>query len=173
MKGIEETKKIEDTIAELWLLDVSTSMSGTRIRKLCQAVHAFHQTTPHVHLVAFSTDLQPLKSIKDLDNIIPWGGTNLHLGLEYAAEKMAGRVIVFTDGEPNDEEECFRVANFVPGIISCVFCGDDSDNKAKRFCEKLSRDNGGEFVSRDIAKGYSLLDSQVREVLGLPAPIAL
>jgi uncharacterized protein YegL len=158
---------------EMWLLDASGSMQGKRFDLLRAAVKQFKATAPHVKLVTFATEITVIDSLDTLDGIHPDGGTNLHLALEHAAGEMCGRVIVFTDGEPADEDACFVAASNVPGIVSTIFCGDEHDRDAIRFCDKLSRDNGGQFVARDVLKNESLLCGEVRNVLALPSSLAL
>jgi uncharacterized protein YegL len=158
---------------EMWLLDVSGSMAGERIRLLREAVKKFKASAPHVKLVTFATEVGTLGSLAELDSIVCYGGTNLHLALEHAAREMCGNVTVFTDGEPADEVSCYAAAAQIPGVVNALFCGDTDDRDAKKFCEKLSRDNGGSFVFKDILKGETLLCNEVRTLLALPAPIAL
>ena len=158
---------------EMWLLDVSGSMQGRRIELLRDAVKKFKASAPHVKLVTFATEISVLGSLEDLDGISCYGGTNLHLALEHAAAEMCGRVVIFTDGEPADEAACLAAAANVPGIVNAMFCGDTDDRDAKQFLERLSRDNGGSFVSKDILKGETLLCNEVRTLLALPAPISL
>ncbi len=81
--------------------------------------------------------------------------------------------MVFSDGCPNDEAAAFLSAAALPGIVETIFFGDDGDTHAKAFMEKLARDNGGRWLFKDILKGETLLGQDVRELLGLPAPIAL
>lgn len=162
-----------DSAHEIWLLDISGSMGGTRIKLLREAVKKYKADAPHVRLAGFANGVVPINSLNELDAITPNGGTNLHLALEHAAELMCGKVIVFTDGEPADEEACYIAASKVPGVVDTIFCGDQDDREARRFCDRLARDNGGQFVAKDIMKGQSLLCAEVRSILGLPAPIAL
>ena len=160
-----------DTAAEVWLLDTSGSMRGRRIQLLGQAVTTYRQSAPHVRLIAFATDVREIGSVEDIGT--PCGGTNLHLALERAAELMAGKCVVFTDGEPAEPELCFAAASRIPGVVDCVFCGDSDDREAIKFCDRLARDNGGQHVSKDILRGQALICGEVRELLGLPSPIVL
>jgi hypothetical protein len=161
----------QDTAYEVWLIDVSGSMQGSRIELMRQAVSKWQQRAPHVRLLAFATEVREIKSLEDVGE--PRGGTNLHLALDRAAELSPGKVVVFTDGEPSDEQACFAAAGRIPGIVDTVFCGDADDRSAIAFCDKLARDNGGRTASRDIAKGYALTCDEVESLLGLPAPVAL
>jgi hypothetical protein len=162
---------MHDSAFECWLLDCSGSMRGQRIELLRKAVALYHMTAPHVRLITFATEITEVKSLEDLGE--PHGGTNLHLALARAAELMVGKCVVFTDGEPSSEDYCFEAASRIPGVVDTIFCGDTDDRIAKAFCDKLARDNGGQFVAKDILKGQSLICGEVRELLGLPAPVAL
>lgn len=164
---------MKDSAYEAWLLDVSGSMQGDRFKLLREYVGKLSQDAGVVRLITFATEVSAIKSIEGLDGIVPNGGTNLHLALDHAAGLMCGKVVVFTDGEPSDEAACFASASNIPGVVHAIFCGDTDDRDAKRFCEKLSRDNGGQFVSKDILKGETLLCGEVREMLALPSPIVL
>lgn len=164
---------IPSPIADLWLLDVSGSMRGERFEILKEAVLRHAETVPNVKLLTFSTEICPLKNLAELDHIIPDGGTNLHLALDYAASNMAASVIVFTDGEPFDENLCYEAASRIPGVVHAIFCGHYDDAAAIEFCEKLSGDNGGRTVVKDVLNGQSLLGKDIKELLGLPSPVAL
>ncbi len=163
---------VADTAYMVWLLDVSGSMVGPRIAELKRMTTVYQKDVPYARLILFATTIEEVVS---LDNIPePHGGTNLHLALDRAAELMAGKTMVFTDGEPADAEACFVAAARIPGVVEVFFCGDKGDREAIKFCEKLSRDNGGGgVVVKDVEKGQSLICDEVRECLGLPAPIAL
>lgn len=161
----------QDSASEVWLLDTSGSMHGKRIELLKSAVKTYRQSSPHVRLIAFATEVREVQSTEDIGEV--GGGTNLHRALERAAALMCGKCVVFTDGEPADKDACFKAASEIPGVVDCVFCGDADDREAIRFCDRLARENGGQHVAKDILKGQSLICGEVRQLLGLPAPIAL
>ncbi len=164
---------VPSPIADLWLLDVSGSMRGQRFEILKEAVLRHAKTVPNVKLLAFSTGICPIKNLDELDRIIPDGGTNLHLALDYAAQNMAANIVVFTDGEPFDAEMCYESASKIPGVVHAIFCGHYDDAAAIEFCERLSGDNGGQTVVKDVLNGQSLLGNDIKELLGLPRPVAL
>lgn len=164
---------VSDTVAEMWLLDISGSMHGKRIEVLREQLKRLLGKAPHAHLIPFNTTVLPRAMPQDIDLIRPDGGTNLHLALDHAASKMVGQTVVFTDGEPSDQAACFEAAEKIPGIVHVIFCGDEGDKEAIRFCEKLSRDNGGRSILKDILKGETLLCAEVRSLLALPVPVAL
>jgi hypothetical protein len=163
--------EMHDSAAEVWLLDTSGSMQGARIRLLTEAVAKYRRQATGIRLFAFSDEVRELRSVEDIGE--PEGGTHLHLAIERAAALMAGRVVIFTDGEPSDSDACFAAAAKLPGTVDTVYCGDEGDRDARAFCAKLARDNGGRTATRDILKGQSLECGEVRDLLGLPAPTAL
>lgn len=164
-------KSMFDSASEVWLIDVSGSMHGKRIELLKSAVKLYRQSSPHVRMITFSTEVREVASVEDIGE--PNGGTNLHLAIERAAELMAGKCVIFSDGEPADKDACFAAASKVPGVVDAVFCGDSGDTEAAKFLDRLSRDNGGAFVKKDVLKGQALICGEVRDLLGLPSPIAL
>ena len=157
--------------SEIWLVDVSSSMTGERYRRMTEALRALHAGSPHVKLIAFSTGVEEVASPDRLPQ--PSGGTALHLGLDVAMQHFPGKVVVWSDGCPNDTDAALASAANLPGIVDTLFFGDEGDAQAKQFMEKLARNNGGRWVFKDILKNQSLLCQEVRELLGLPAPIAL
>ena len=162
---------VDRTAFAVWLIDRSGSMVGERWKILCEAVRKYQEDCKNARLVAFATEVCEVKSLAEIRSQA--GCTNLHLALDYAASLMAAHVVVFTDGEPSDMEACFRAAVQIPGVVNATFCGDHDDRTAINFCEKLSRDNGGKCVSKDILRGESLICSEVRDLLGLPSPLEL
>jgi hypothetical protein len=156
-----------------WLLDVSGSMLGRRIAELKRQAGQLRQQVPFARLVSFATEVREVESLDKLPE--PDGGTNLHLALAHAAKLSVAECVVFTDGHPADADACFAEAARIPGVVHCIFCGDPEDRDARdaiEFCRKLSQTNGGGFVQKDIAHGQSLLCGEVRDLLGLPAPIS-
>ncbi len=155
----------------VFLLDVSGSMQGKRISKLAEAVRAYLRELEGVKLLCFASDVTEIASLDALPD--PHGGTELHLALDRALEFAPGKVVVFSDGEPSDQDACLASAARLPGVVDTIFCGSENDMEAIRFMERLARDNGGSSIVRDIAKNQSLMGPEVRKLLGLPAPIAL
>jgi hypothetical protein len=164
-----------DTASDVWLIDVSGSMVGRRRGLLVQGLAYYHdifqRSGTHARFLAFNTILREIPDPGRLPSSD--GGTYLHLALERAADLCAAQVIVFTDGEPYDAEACFQAARRIPGVISCVFCGDTEDSEGLVFCRKLGKLGGGFTIARDLARGQSLICGEVRDLLGLPAPRAM
>jgi Mg-chelatase subunit ChlD len=156
---------------EIWLLDTSASMRGDRYDRLKAQLQTLWEAADRVTLIAFATERHPIVSPADLPEA--GGGTLLAEALESCAEYSPGRVVVWSDGEPKDEEAAIAAARLLPGVVDTIFFGDSGDKAAIRFMDRLACDNGGKSVKKDILAGETLLGSDVRTLLGLPAPIAL
>lgn len=156
---------------EIWLLDTSMSMTGERYDRLKAQLQALWEAAERVTLIAFATEIKPIESPADLPPAC--GGTLLAQALEHCAEYAPGRVVVWSDGEPKDEDAAIAAARLLPGIVDTIFFGSANDKAAIRFMDRLATDNGGRSVKKDILAGETLLGSDVRTLLGLPAPIAL
>jgi hypothetical protein len=156
--------------SEIWLVDVSSSMAGERHRRMKEALQLHHAASPAVKLIAFATTPTPIEG----PDVLPMagGGTALHLALQLALADFPGKVVVWSDGRPDDEDAALLAAAELPGVVDSLFFGDEGDDGAKRFLEKLARNNGGRWIFKDILRGDTLLGGDVRELLGLPAPIA-
>jgi hypothetical protein len=157
---------------EVWLIDVSGSMNGDPYRRLKDQLKKLLDIKKEsVVLIAFSTVPEVIGSIDDLPP--PHGGTNLTEALEAALEYFPGKAVVFSDGSPDCEDSALVAAQAMPGVVDTVFFGRETDTRAIAFMEKLARNNGGRSASKDVTKGVGLLCEDVKELLGLPAPISL
>jgi hypothetical protein len=156
--------------SEIWLVDTSSSMAGERYRRMAEALRTHHAASPRVKLIAFSTTPTPIEGPEALP--LAGGGTALHLALQLAMADFPGKVVVWSDGRPDDEDAALLAAAELPGVVDSLYFGDEGDDVAKRFLEKLARNNGGRWVFKDILRGDTLLGGDVRDLLELPAPIA-
>lgn len=100
-----------------------------------------------VGLIAFSDRAQfypggVLPQVGDLG-----GGTGLDRALEYA-KIVDGtvRYVVVSDGQPDDEAACLRVAATMQSEIDCIFVGPEGGPGAA-FLAKLARRKGGSFAT--------------------------
>ena len=157
--------------SEVWVMDISGSMTGPRYVRMKAESHQMFQQAGAVTCLAFSSGVRKVEAPDQLPE--PFGGTDLATALREASQYFPGKVVVWTDGEPDDEDAALKEAANLPGVVSCVYFGDDNNREAKEFVRRLAQDNGGQFVWKDILKNTSLLEQDVRDVLGLPAPIAL
>lgn len=166
---IPAATRVEATAARVFIADVSGSMRG---RKYDRLKDSLRRTASDVGaaVVAFNYVARWCDSVDDIPP--PEGGTDLAAALRLAAGRFPAEVVVFSDGLPNDERAALEAAALVPGIISCVFVGDDGDRAGMDFMRKLARVGGGEAVHRDLDKVASI-EADVRAILALDAPIAL
>lgn len=119
--------------------------------------------SPNILNSVLMTDLAQLASDIDTDAITALAGTPLFECILRAlrAEPQATRLIVFSDGEPNnrkDEKECITLAKEQKSPIDCVFIGDSREEGA-RLLKNLAEATGGIFLVFDPAKGVNMADA--------------
>jgi len=101
-------------------------------------------------VIAFSSDVQ------FCPNGVPirFGeGTDMAKALRFikAADGLGIRIILISDGRPNDEEETLRVAASFESHIDTVYIGPDGGH-GRRFLLHLASESGGVF-SKSTAPG--------------------
>jgi hypothetical protein len=153
------------------LCDLSSSMQGKRIQRLREALESIWATMPRARILGFASTVFSIAEPRTIPE--PSGSTALHLALDAASILRPAKVIVMSDGQPDDEDAALAMAQKIPGIIDIFFCGDDQDRKGITFMHKLARVGGGRVVVKDIAKTRELLGPVLRDMLSLPAPISL
>jgi Mg-chelatase subunit ChlD len=152
------------------LVDTSGSMNeGGKIHRVRDASANLKKEVPGARVFAFACDVREVESLDDLPH--PAGSTDMTSALKQAANLMAGQTFVVSDGLPDDPESALAAAREIPGVINILYCGDDSDKGAIVFMQRLARENGGSCVVRNLRQ-HQLMPA-MRELLGLPAPIAL
>jgi len=156
------------TAAIVLIADVSASMRGRKYDRLKASIR--DMVNRKALLLAFSWRTWWCETADDMPR--PEGDTDLAAALLVAAEKFPAKVIVLSDGVPNDEQAALRAADRIPGVISCAFVGDDDDRAGMEFMRKLARVGGGDVIHRDLGKIASI-EADVRAMLALDAPIAL
>lgn len=160
---------VSSTSARVLIADVSGSMQGRKYDRLKESLRRTAAETG-ASIIAFSDTAVWCRSVDHLPE--PEGSTNLSDALRLASERFPAEVVVISDGHPNDPDDAIRAAAFIPGIISCVFIGDDGDGRGMEFMRRLARVGGGEAVHRDLSRVASIEDD-VRGMLALDKPIAL
>ena len=158
------------------LADTSGSMADTagsraKIDLLREAVaETWEGLHPSVRrLVRFDSAALSLYSPAELTE--PSGGTAMHLGLRTAGNVQPTRVIVISDGQPDDAAEALKAADELGCRIDVLYCGPDSDAASIAFMRRLARVGCGECVVEDVvrAAGGLRLTAAVKR-LALPAP---
>ena len=151
--------------------DVSSSMMGVPFARLQQALTSIWDDLQSASILAFSSFVYPIEHPSQLPT--PNGGTALHWALAAAAVQKPSKVIVISDGEPDDQQAAFEAAEEIPGVIDAIFVGDESDKIAIEFMKKLSRMGGGTVILRNLRDAKQLLAPAIKSLLQLEGPIAL
>jgi uncharacterized protein YegL len=130
---------------------------------LLENPYGISQVSSNIINSILMTDLAQLASDIDTDAITAWAGTPLFECILRAlkATPQATRLIVFSDGEPNnrtDEKECITVAKEQKSPIDCVFIGNSREEGAK-LLKNLAEATGGIFLVFDPAKGVNFADA--------------
>ena len=137
------------------LADVSGSMASTawggrtKHAVLREAIAATLQNGRH-ELIAFSDRVTPVSSAASLPEAV--GGTALHLALSAAIERDPGRILVISDGEPDNEDAALATAARFKGVIDVLYIGPDSNAAAMRFLHRLALAGHGRFHGSDISR---------------------
>lgn len=185
--------------ALVMLLDASGSMldyadggGATRVTKLQAAMDAARllvensiEGVTSIGVIMFGSTAQVLSTInRDLGevksklfvgNVIASGSTRMEIGLESCAHQLQGaknpirRIILMSDGVPDDPMGTLRVAEEVSGkgiVIDTIAFGRDADH---RFLEGVSGYSKGVTKSASSAKDLRLtfgqLDATTRGLL--------
>jgi von Willebrand factor type A domain len=86
------------------------------------------------------------------DKLVATGGTNMALGVLRAAQENPRKVLIVSDGCPDNESAAFDAAEKLAANISCFFVGDDGDHHAKEFLRNLAKKWGGIYEDCDISQ---------------------
>ena len=93
------------------------------------------------------------------------GSTNMAAALRYiqAADDCGSKIILVSDGMPNDASETLRIAREFKNKIDTIFCGPETDTEGGRaFLEKLARATKGKSYQSDSP---GLLGTSVEKLL--------
>lgn len=78
------------------------------------------------------------------------GGTAMHLALSVGANIQPISSLVVSDGEPDDPDQALAIAQTMPGSISTLYIGSDSNRNAIGFMRRLAQIGMGSFSQMDI-----------------------
>ena len=162
------------TTTSVILLDVSSSMSrpvaGGQRRIDVLAAILKNVVTPDVRLIAFNDSVFALEHGQPLPE--PDGSTALHLALDHASRLSPRRVIVISDGQPDDGEMAIAAARSLCCVINTFHCGDETDRGAVAFMKRLSLLSRGGVGRPQIANLHKpeKLAGELRLLLAAPAP---
>ena len=153
------------------LADVSGSMASpawsgrTKHSVLRDAIAATAQAGRH-ELMAFAGGVTPSISAAELPP--PGGGTALHLALQAAIGRDPGRILVISDGEPDDEQAALAAATQFGGVVDVLYIGPDANAAAMAFLRRLARAGHGQYQGSDIARAGQPALSQTMQQMLLP-----
>lgn len=103
----------------------------------------------------------------------PGGGTPLHKALELAKENGPRKVVVVSDGFPDDANAAIKVAEDMGIPIDTYYVGP-TPSEGEGFMRRLAEATKGTNVTGNLGEGLRMLTGEVRKsLLMLPAPIAL
>jgi hypothetical protein len=150
------------------LLDRSGSMAGASgsqrsIDLAAEMLSRLLIECPTVRVVAFGstvTELTGLEPGPSLRLPEPGGGTRLDLAFDHiAGGKRPRRIVVLTDGMPDDAEGALAAARrCAPVRIDALYTGRDGDWRALGFMRQLAMAGGPMGISgrRDLANPLAL-----------------
>lgn len=101
--------------------------------------------TNHDHQMAFVWQV-PYDAIPE-----PTGGTPLRQALEHARQQGFGRLLVVSDGNPDDKSGSLEAARLFGGRIDVVFVGPANDwTGGSAFLDELAKATGGNRFEGDL-----------------------
>ena len=156
------------------LLDVSQSMD-TPVRNNQRRIDLLSDilrnvVTPQMQLIAFNhavVSLEPGEPVPE-----PEGSTALHLALDHALRASPKRVIVVSDGHPDDPDAAIASACALNCVISTFYCGEETDRHAVSFMKRLALCSRGGVGRPQIAdlRSPELAAGKLRLLLAGPSP---
>jgi hypothetical protein len=123
------------------LLDTSGSMDSPvaggkrRIDVLADILRVVLPDAPEARLIAFSDTVVAIAAPADLPE--PSGSTALHAALEYATRLRPRRVIIISDGEPDDRGAALRAARALHCPVDAFHAGPEDDHAAIAFLRNV------------------------------------
>lgn len=161
---LSQRTQLEDAkTPTLLLVDVSGSMKGRKFSKLQESLEKIRQKNS-IQLLVFGSDVS---FVSQLPN--PGGSTPLAKALELSMTRIPKKIVVISDGEPDDEQTAINAANKLKlkGCkISCLYIGEEG-GCGYDFLKKLALSCGGEMTSVDLLaiKESPQLESRISGLL--------
>jgi hypothetical protein len=166
-------------MSDVILLDTSGSMAapvGTRRRIdiLGDILAAVLPTAPGTRLLSFNsitTELDNAVTEQGMNLPEPGGGTALDGALAYVSPLNPRRLIVISDGEPDDPRAAIAAGRALGCVIHTYYCGDDGNRAAIAFLRNLalcSKGGIGRAQVGDLTEP-ARITSEIRHLLTGPA----
>jgi hypothetical protein len=171
------------------LLDCSSSMAAhvnvelkgkinaerRRIDMLRRVVKSIRLAKPAVRAMAFGplhftatveySSVRMLEPGEDIPE--PSGGTPLAEAIEAATAAGGKRLVVISDGEPNDQNRALEAARKHGHRIDCIFIGpDNAHDPGEDFLKRLADASGGSYGKDAMTGGTLALENKIIGLLG-------
>lgn len=166
-EGVSLAESFIDAEAVI-IVDVSGSMSArdsrggqSRYDVALQELATLQTDLPgKLAIIAFSSEAE---FVPGGEPFFEGGGTNLTGALQFAkvCDVPGMKLIIISDGAPNDKQEALAAARTIKATISTVYVGPEGGRGAA-FLEELARANDGSFG--EAARVVALAD-KVRPML--------
>jgi uncharacterized protein with von Willebrand factor type A (vWA) domain len=160
-----QANKLNITVAQAFLnaeivvlMDCSASMSyqdyiydsETRYKKACNQLARLQSENPgKVCLISFSSGQEFSPS-----GIAKWpnGSTDIAGALQFIkpVDGLDCKLILISDGEPDDDAEAIKTAQDFKSKIHCIYIGPENGSGAD-FLKRLSAVTGGQFSNNGVA----------------------
>lgn len=154
IKSLNDMVRAKTSEAVFLLIDVSGSMRTTmrngkrRIEGLRNVVGDIRQGR-EVKMIAFGGESDGAYHVSSVPE--PTGGTPLHSAIDLARTSEAGRVVVISDGVPDDQSAALDSARTFGGRIDVVFVGNPGE-AGERFLKILAESTGGTEFHGDLSE---------------------
>lgn len=154
------------------LLDCSGSMhqavgARRKIDHLKDHLVRIWPDTRNCRLLAFNSSVWPLTGPMAVPE--PHGGTDVARALEEARRSLPGRVLLISDGTPDDADAAIAVAASMICVIDVIYVGPDHDAEAYRFLRRLADVGGGGLRRHDLGGDQRRIETALRVALAAPA----
>lgn len=156
------------------LIDTSGSMvanvrkSGKRRIDALRTVVEQLQSRGHVPMIAFGGPYDA--QVRFVDRVPePDGGTPLAIAIPFAKQYGANRLVVVSDGMPDDPNGSLDAARQFDGRIDVVFIGDPGDG-GDDFLDRLAKLTGGTRLQGDLSETGKLAGAIIGLLEGDVAP---
>jgi hypothetical protein len=183
-------KQTETGAGMLFLLDCSFSMQDhvritlkgkinaerMRIDILRRTVADLRRAKPNAQMMAFGpvffqhTGEFGFTKLLAKDEEVPdatGGGTPLAEAIRDAAAAGAKRIVILSDGVPNDQDAALEAARAFGMRVDCIYIGGDGEaDEGAKFLAQLAEASGGNSGRDSMALGHKALADKVIGLLG-------
>jgi len=160
----EEKKALQEKARLVFLLDCSGSMSEyVRGERKIDTLRKVLKDYEECQKVFFNSNAGVISYIPEPD-----GRTDMALGFRTCQPLFPKRIILISDGLPDDEEEAIREAKALHVKVDVIYIGEGGDS-GETFMRRLASECGGREITVDISSPSDIsFSSQLKQsVAGL------